>query len=144
GGQGRRRHDRERGHLPRLRRDLAQHGDGLESTDWLRPGRGDREGVVQDRAPGARAGARDDQALARGDRPRARPAAPDRARPRSRRERRRLSLAPSAAPDLAAWTARLLEARAGLAGVAHRTPVATSSTLDARVAARVFLKCENL
>jgi threonine dehydratase len=55
-----------------------------------------------------------------------------------------LSLAPSAAPDLAAWTARLHEARAGLAGVAHRTPVATSSTLDARVGARVFLKCENL
>ena len=55
-----------------------------------------------------------------------------------------MSLAPSAAPDLAAWTARLHEARAALAGVAHRTPVATSSTLDARVGARVFLKCENL
>ena len=29
-----------------------------------------------------------------------------------------------------------------LAGVAHRTPVLTSSTLEARVGARVFLKCE--
>jgi threo-3-hydroxy-L-aspartate ammonia-lyase len=55
-----------------------------------------------------------------------------------------VSLAPSTAPDLEAWSARLLEARAALAGVAHRTPVATSSTLDARVGARVFMKCENL
>jgi threonine dehydratase len=31
-----------------------------------------------------------------------------------------------------------------LAGVAHRTPVVTSRTLDARVGATVFLKCENL
>jgi threonine dehydratase len=31
-----------------------------------------------------------------------------------------------------------------LAGVAHRTPVATSRTLDDRLGARVFLKCENL
>jgi threonine dehydratase len=31
-----------------------------------------------------------------------------------------------------------------LKGVAHRTPVATSRTLDDRLAARVFLKCENL
>jgi len=31
-----------------------------------------------------------------------------------------------------------------LAGVAHRTPVATSRTLDERLAARLFLKCENL
>ena len=29
-------------------------------------------------------------------------------------------------------------------GVAHRTPVVTSRSLDARVGARVFLKCENL
>jgi len=42
------------------------------------------------------------------------------------------------------WTARLLAARDALEGVAHRTPVATSATLDARVGARVFLKCENL
>jgi threonine dehydratase len=31
-----------------------------------------------------------------------------------------------------------------LAGVAHQTPVATSRTLDERLGARVFLKCENL
>ena len=31
-----------------------------------------------------------------------------------------------------------------LAGVAHRTPVATSRTLDERLGARLFLKCENL
>jgi len=31
-----------------------------------------------------------------------------------------------------------------LAGVAHRTPVVTSRTLDERVGAQVFLKCENL
>lgn len=31
-----------------------------------------------------------------------------------------------------------------LHGVAHRTPVLTSSTLDARTGASVFLKCENL
>jgi threonine dehydratase len=37
-----------------------------------------------------------------------------------------------------ARAARLLE------GVAHRTPVLTSRTLDERVGARVFLKCENL
>jgi threo-3-hydroxy-L-aspartate ammonia-lyase len=29
-------------------------------------------------------------------------------------------------------------------GIAHRTPVVTSRSLDARVGARVFLKCENL
>jgi threonine dehydratase len=31
-----------------------------------------------------------------------------------------------------------------LAGVAHRTPVATSRTLDERLGARLFLKCENM
>src|SRR5512147_2311437 len=31
-----------------------------------------------------------------------------------------------------------------LHGVAHRTPVATSRTLDERLSARLFLKCENL
>ncbi len=31
-----------------------------------------------------------------------------------------------------------------LEGVAHRTPVATSRSIDARVGARVFFKCENL
>ena len=31
-----------------------------------------------------------------------------------------------------------------LRGVAHRTPVATSRTLDDRLSGRFFLKCENL
>ena len=31
-----------------------------------------------------------------------------------------------------------------LRGVAHRTPVATSRTLDERLSGRLFLKCENL
>lgn len=35
-------------------------------------------------------------------------------------------------------------AAARIAGVVHRTPVATSRTLDERAGARVFLKCENL
>ncbi|CAL9658469.1 L-threo-3-hydroxyaspartate ammonia-lyase [Streptomyces sp. enrichment culture] len=35
------------------------------------------------------------------------------------------------------------DAAARLAGVAHRTPVLTSRTLDARVGAEVFVKCEN-
>jgi threo-3-hydroxy-L-aspartate ammonia-lyase len=35
-------------------------------------------------------------------------------------------------------------AAARLRGVAHRTPVVTSRTLDARAGAAVFLKCENL
>ena len=38
----------------------------------------------------------------------------------------------------------LIEARRRLEGIAHHTPVATSGTLDQRVGARVFLKCENL
>ena len=36
----------------------------------------------------------------------------------------------------------VLDAARRLAGVAYRTPVLTSRTLDARVGARVFLKCE--
>jgi len=36
------------------------------------------------------------------------------------------------------------EAAARLAGVAHRTPLATCSAIDTVVGARVFLKCENL
>lgn len=36
------------------------------------------------------------------------------------------------------------EAARRIEGVAHRTPVMTSSTLDGRLHARVFLKCENL
>ena len=46
--------------------------------------------------------------------------------------------------DAGALTARLLAARTRLEGVAHRTPVATSQTLDRRTGARVLLKCENL
>ena len=51
-----------------------------------------------------------------------------------------------AAYDLSheALVARLLEARAMLQGVAHRTPVMTSRTIDAWTGARVFFKCENL
>ena len=44
----------------------------------------------------------------------------------------------------AAMTVRLEAARARVKGVAHRTPVVTSRTLDERTGARVFLKCENL
>lgn len=39
---------------------------------------------------------------------------------------------------------RLIAARQRLESVAHRTPVASSRTLDERVGAQVFLKCENL
>jgi threonine dehydratase len=42
------------------------------------------------------------------------------------------------------WLAGLEDARHRVAGVAHRTPVGTSRTLDARLGARVALKCENL
>jgi len=38
----------------------------------------------------------------------------------------------------------VLAAAERLRGVAHRTPVMTSRTLDARTGARAFLKCENL
>lgn len=41
-------------------------------------------------------------------------------------------------------TARLRAARERVSGVAHRTPIATSGTLDRLTGARVFLKCENL
>jgi len=40
--------------------------------------------------------------------------------------------------------ARFAEARVRVSAAAHRTPVATSRTLDARLGARVALKCENL
>jgi threonine dehydratase len=39
---------------------------------------------------------------------------------------------------------RVRQAAERLRGVAHRTPVATSRTLDERLGARLFLKCENL
>lgn len=48
------------------------------------------------------------------------------------------------APDLDALRAKLWEAKRRVTGVAHRTPVVTSRTLDARVGARLYLKCENL
>lgn len=55
----------------------------------------------------------------------------------------------AAAPDPALvpdeeWPARLLAAREALAGRVHRTPVATSRTLDRMLDGRVFFKCENL
>jgi threonine dehydratase len=51
---------------------------------------------------------------------------------------------PAAIPDHEEMVERLRDARERLRGVVHRTPVATSRTLDAKVGARVFLKCENL
>jgi threonine dehydratase len=48
------------------------------------------------------------------------------------------------AGDLSALTKKLLEAREILKGVAHRTPVMTSSTLDREFESRIFFKCENL
>ena len=47
-------------------------------------------------------------------------------------------------PETRALIERLLEARERLRGVAHRTPIARSRTLDARTGAQVTLKCENL
>jgi threonine dehydratase len=47
-------------------------------------------------------------------------------------------------PSHEQMAARLDQARERLRGVAHRTPVATSRTLDRRLEATVFLKCENL
>lgn len=47
-------------------------------------------------------------------------------------------------PDHAELADRLAAARARVAGVAHRTPVARSRQLDARLGARMHLKCENL
>ncbi len=46
-------------------------------------------------------------------------------------------------PNLPTY-ADVLSAAERLSGQAHRTPVVTSRTLDARVGAQVFLKCENL
>jgi threonine dehydratase len=47
-------------------------------------------------------------------------------------------------PGLALTFADVQTAAQRLAGVAHRTPVLTSRTLDERVGAKVFLKAENL
>jgi threonine dehydratase len=46
--------------------------------------------------------------------------------------------------DVAVSIEDVRQAAERLRGVAHRTPVATSSSLDERTGARVFLKCENL
>jgi threonine dehydratase len=51
---------------------------------------------------------------------------------------------PQAIPTHDAMIARLIAARQRLESVAHRTMVATSATLDQRVGATVYLKCENL
>jgi threo-3-hydroxy-L-aspartate ammonia-lyase len=53
-------------------------------------------------------------------------------------------MATNAATTLPVTFADVAAAAERLAGVAHRTPVVTSRTLDERVGARVFLKCENL
>jgi threonine dehydratase len=49
-----------------------------------------------------------------------------------------------AIPTHEQMVARLMAARQRLESVAHRTMVATSRTLDERLGARIFLKCENL
>ncbi len=46
--------------------------------------------------------------------------------------------------DLAIQFADIEAAASRLAGVAHRTPVLTSSTADSRTGAKVYFKCENL
>ncbi len=50
----------------------------------------------------------------------------------------------SPAAAFAATFGDVRAAAARLAGIAHRTPVVTSRTLDERTGAAVFLKCENL
>jgi threo-3-hydroxy-L-aspartate ammonia-lyase len=52
--------------------------------------------------------------------------------------------APDGPPTREAMAARLEDAVPRVSAVAHRTPVATSRTLDGRTRASVFLKCENL
>ncbi len=47
-------------------------------------------------------------------------------------------------PDHDTLLARFADARARVAGAAHRTPVVHSRTLDERLGARLHLKCENL
>jgi len=47
-------------------------------------------------------------------------------------------------PELPVTFDDVLAAADRIRGTAHRTPVATSRTLDERLAARLFLKCENL
>src|ERR1043166_9807061 len=50
----------------------------------------------------------------------------------------------SQGPELAISLADVRQAAARLHGVANRTPVVTSRTIDQRVGAEVFFKCENL
>jgi threonine dehydratase len=52
--------------------------------------------------------------------------------------------AAGAPPTREEMAARLADAIPRVAAVAHRTPVATSRTLDQRTGASAFLKCENL
>jgi threonine dehydratase len=47
-------------------------------------------------------------------------------------------------PDHDTLVLRFAEARGRVAAAAHRTPVATSRSLDARFGARFYFKCENL
>ncbi len=54
----------------------------------------------------------------------------------------RLSAVVEAAPPAVTFE-NVTAAAQRLAGIAHRTPVLTSQTLDERAGARVFLKCEN-
>ncbi len=53
------------------------------------------------------------------------------------------SVASSLPTDRAVGHADVAAAAERLRGIAHRTPVHTSSTVDARLGARVFFKCEN-
>jgi threo-3-hydroxy-L-aspartate ammonia-lyase len=52
--------------------------------------------------------------------------------------------APVEIPSREEMAARVLDARTRVGAVAHRTPVATSHTLDEQLGASIFLKCENL
>ena len=52
--------------------------------------------------------------------------------------------AASAPQSLPVWVADVQAAAARLEGVAHRTPVMTSRTADAKAHGRLFFKCENL
>jgi len=54
------------------------------------------------------------------------------------------STTPRDAPSLPVTYEDVAAAAQTLAGVAHRTPVLTSHTIDERTGARVFFKCENL
>jgi threo-3-hydroxy-L-aspartate ammonia-lyase len=54
------------------------------------------------------------------------------------------AIGPGGLPTREEMAARLGDATHRVSAVAHRTPIATSRTLDARTGASVFLKCENL